>query len=326
MQIFIKAAQTFTISNKKWPINGVAWIQITVDTQLDFAEIYAEYFTIAGAVAVTLQDAKDDPLFEPPPNTMPLWQTTKVVGLFDANADTTAVKKLLKIRIDHDTFQTLKIEPLEEKDWIRLGMAGWQPMRFGKKLMIYPSWFENPDPTATALMLDPGLAFGTGTHATTRLCLEWLDQHPPIDATVVDYGCGSGILGIAALKLGASFVYAVDHDKQALLSTENNAKNNGLTTKNILTVLPYELNTALESSKITSKKTNLILANILADPLMKLGPTFAELMTEGSVIVLSGFLGNQVETLFEAYQPWFKLLETETMDGWMRLSAVRLSL
>ncbi len=321
MQIFIKAVRISIILNKRWPINRVVWIQITVDTQRDLAEVYSEYFTIAGAVAVTLQDAKDDPLFEPPPNTMPLWQTTKVVGLFDTNADIAAVKNLLKIRIDHDTFQTLKIEPLEEKDWIRLGMAGWQPMRFGKKLMIYPSWFENPDRTATTLMLDPGLAFGTGTHATTRLCLEWLDEHPPIGAMVVDYGCGSGILGIAALKLGARFVYAVDHDRQALLSTENNAKNNGLTTKNILSVLPNALNTTLESSKTTAQKADLILANILAEPLITLAPTFAELVNGDGIIILSGFLENQLEMVFEAYKPWFTLLETNTIDGWTRLSA-----
>jgi ribosomal protein L11 methyltransferase len=290
----------------------MAWIQITVDTNQNFAEVYSEHFTQAGALAVTLLDAKDDPLFEPLPNTTPLWQETKIVGLFDAQVDMSAVKQFLKTHIDHDTLQTVKIEPLEDKDWIRLGMREWQPMRFGKKLMICPSWFENPDPTATALMLDPGLAFGTGTHATTRLCLEWLDEHPPINAQVVDYGCGSGILGIAALKLGADFVYAVDNDPQALLSTQNNAKNNGLIAKNILTLLPYELNSA---------KVDLILANILADPLITLAPTFAELVTEGGIIVLSGFLENQVDAVFEAYKPWFKLLETKSIDGWVRLSA-----
>lgn len=299
----------------------MAWIQITVGTNQDFAEIYSEYFTLAGAVAITLHDTKDNPLFEPAPNTTPLWQETTLVGLFDAHADMVSVKKFLKKHLDNQTFQTLKIDPLEEKDWIRAGIAEWQPMRFGKKLMICPSWSENPDPTAITLMLDPGLAFGTGTHATTRLCLEWLDQHPPMGATVVDYGCGSGILGIAALKLGAQFVYAVDNDPQALLSTQNNAKNNGLSEKNILTLLPTALNNALQKSTTPPKKANLILANILANPLITLAPIFAELVEVGGMIVLSGFLENQIESVFEAYQPWFKMLETDTIDGWVRLSA-----
>lgn len=295
----------------------MAWIQITVDTKQDLADSYSEYFTAAGAVAVSLQDAKDNPLFEPAPDTTPLWHETKIIGLFDADLDVELVKLFLENFLDINTIKTLKIEPLEDKDWIRVGLDQFQPMRFGKKLMICPSWCENPDPTAITLMLDPGLAFGTGTHATTRLCLEWLDAHPPVDATVIDYGCGSGILGIAALKLGARFVYAVDTDPQALLSTQSNAKNNGLSSKDILTTLPNNF-------KI-DKKVNLLLANILVTPLINLAPTFAELVNKNGIIVLSGFLENQVDAVFEPYKPWFKLLETNTIDGWVRLSALRVS-
>lgn len=300
----------------------MAWIQITIGTHQDLTEIYSEYFNLAGAVAVTLYDAKDDPLFEPLPNTTPLWPETTLVGLFDADADIVSVKKCLKTHLDNQTFQTLKIDPLEEKDWIRAGIAEWQPMRFGKKLMICRSWSENLDPTAITLMLDPGLAFGTGTHATTRLCLEWLDQHPPVGATVVDYGCGSGILGIAALKLGAEFVYAIDNDPQALLSTDNNAKQNGFAEDKIVKLLPTALHDALKKSTTPSPKVNLILANILANPLITLAPIFADLIAEGGTIVLSGFLENQLEPVFEAYKPWFTLRETDTIDGWVRLSAV----
>lgn len=303
----------------------MAWLQITLNTSNNFAEIYSECLMNAGAVSVTLQDAKDDPLFEPAPDTTPLWRETKVIGLFNANIDITAVKKFLKNHLGKNVAETLKIEQLEDKDWIRAGMDQFQPMRFGNKLMICPSWSENPDPTAITLMLDPGLAFGTGTHATTRLCLEWLDQHPPVGAIVVDYGCGSGILGIAALKLGAHFVYAVDNDPQALLSTQYNAKNNGLTTQNILTLLPDSLNHTLNKSFKVHKKIDLILANILANPLIILAPTLAKLVHKGGMIVLSGFLENQIETVFELYKPWFKLLETTAIDGWVRLSAVRVS-
>lgn len=299
----------------------MGWIQITVDTKQDLADTYGDYFTKAGAIAVSLQDAKDNPLFEPAPDTTPLWQETKIIGLFDTNVDLISIKNFFKKNLDNHTIQTLKIEPLEDKDWIRAGLDQFQPMRFGKKLMICPSWCENPDPTAITLMLDPGLAFGTGTHATTRLCLEWLDENPPLNSTVIDYGCGSGILGIAALKLGARFVYAVDNDPQALLSTKNNAENNNLTEKNILTLLPDALNAALKKNK----KIDLILANILANPLITLATTFAELVHESGVIVLSGFLENQIETVFESYKPWFKLLETNTIEGWVRLSAMRIS-
>ncbi len=297
----------------------MSWIQIIINTQMDLAENTSEILSNAGALAVTFEDAKDEPLFEPAPESTPLWQATKVIGLFDATIDIASVKKYLKQHLDNQAVSTLKIEPIEDKDWIRAGMAHFQPMRFGKKLMICPSWCENPDPTAITLMLDPGLAFGTGTHPTTRLCLEWLDQHPPTDATVIDYGCGSGILAIAALKLGARFVYAVDNDPQALISTQHNAKNNALTEKSLLTLLPE----ALDASLKENKKVDLLLANILANPLISLAPIFAELVCENGTIVLSGFLENQIDAVFEPYKPWFKLLETKNIEGWVRMSAIK---
>lgn len=299
----------------------MSWIQIIIHTSVDLAENTSEILSNAGALAVTFEDAKDEPLFEPAPESTPLWQATKVIGLFDANVDIVSLKKYLTKYLDPEAIQTLKIEPLEDKDWIRAGMDHFQPMRFGKKLMICPSWCENPDPTAISLMLDPGLAFGTGTHPTTRLCLEWLDQHPPVDAVVIDYGCGSGILAIAALKLGARFVYAVDNDSQALTSTQYNAKNNDLSEKNLLTLLPN----ALDASLTENKKVDLLLANILANPLISLAPIFAALVRDNGTIVLSGFLENQVDAVFEPYKPWFKLLETTSIEGWVRMSASRIS-
>jgi ribosomal protein L11 methyltransferase len=295
----------------------MAWFQITLNTQQDLAEVYSACLTNAGAVAVSFQDAKDEPLFEPAPDTTPLWQDTKITALFDANINIDLLKIVLQNNLNTHALDTLKIELLEDKDWIRANRDQFKPLRFGEKLMICPSWCENPDPSAITLMLDPGLAFGTGSHATTRLCLEWLDQHPPMDSLVIDYGCGSGILGIAALKLGARFVYAIDNDPQALLSTKQNTKNNSLDQQKIITLLPEPLN--------ISEKADLILANILANPLITLAPVFSDLIKTDGVIVLSGFLEHQIDPVFAAYKPWFKLLEIEILDGWVRLSAMRVS-
>ena len=215
----------------------------------------------------------------------------------------------------NEVIQNLQFETLEEQNWTNAWIDHFQPMRFGKKLMICPSWCDSPDPTAINILLDPGLAFGTGTHATTRLCLEWLDSHPPHRALVVDYGCGSGILGIAALKLGASQVYAVDYDTQALESTKMNAKKNGFNLTKIIPVLPNALK--------LPQKADLLLANILADPLIELAPFFANLLHTAGIIVLSGLLENQTEKVFQHYKSWFKILEVAYENEWARISAIK---
>jgi ribosomal protein L11 methyltransferase len=198
---------------------------------------------------------------------------------------------------------------LPDQNWTRVWMDQFQPMRFGQRLWICPSGHEIPDPTAINILLDPGLAFGTGTHPTTRLCLEWLEAHPPKEELVIDYGCGSGILSLAAKKLGASLVFAVDHDPQALQSTRDNSEKNGFTAKDIVPVLPNDLK--------LHKKADLIMANILANPLMELAPTFSELIRPKGLIVLSGILETQCEDVFKHYLPFFELVEVSKQEGWI---------
>lgn len=296
----------------------MAWLQFILESSEETADAVSECLSEAGALAVTLQDAKDQPIFEPKLNTTPVWFHTRIIGLFDADIDVTTVKAFLNAHLSQEIAQTLSVEPLEDKDWIRSSMDQFQPMRFGENLWICPSWHDIPDPSAITILLDPGIAFGTGTHPTTALCLEWLDAHPPHDAVVIDYGCGSGILAIAALKLGAKKVYAIDHDPQALQSTQANAEKNRFD-ETVLT-----LSTDEQFQLPQSQKADLLMANILADPLIALAPTFAELIHKEGRLILSGILEHQIEALVSRYGSWFKIMDIEIKDDWVRIEASRL--
>ncbi len=293
----------------------MAWVQISLYAREEDAETYSDCLTASGAVAVTFEDAEDKPLFEPLPGTTPLWHKTRVIGLYDADVNVSSIKKFIKKQLGNEALQQLEVNTLAEKNWTRAWMDQFQPMRFGQKLMICPTHIPIPDPNAINIILDPGMAFGTGTHPTTRLCLEWLDQHPPENLVVIDYGCGSGILGIAALKLGASFIYAIDHDPQALESTKSNAKQNGYDELKIKTVLPNEFQPA--------EKVDLILANILANPLLELAPLFTELLRAGGTLVLSGILENQTNSIIERYQDAFSEFNVVKIDGWSLIYAIK---
>jgi ribosomal protein L11 methyltransferase len=294
----------------------MSWLQFIIIAPKEEAEEYSEYMTNAGAAAVTLEDAAETPLFEPKPGTTPLWGQNRIIGLFEADSDIVNIKKYLYQHLNPDVAKTLQIETLADKNWTRAWIDHFQPMRFGEKLWICPSWCPIPEPEAINILLDPGMAWGTGTHPTTRLCLEWLEGHPPEGLLVVDYGCGSGILGVAALKLRAREVIGVDYDPQALESTKQNAKRNGFQSPTITAVFP-------EDFKVT-QKADLILANILANPLIELASTFAALVSENGKIVLSGLLEDQVESTFQHYKKWFKLVEVAHHGEWARLSAIRL--
>lgn len=288
------------------------WLQLKLASTPDAAQRLSDLLSDAGALAVTLQDAADQPLYEPPPGATPLWSQTWVTGLFDAEADLQAVLADLRNTLgEHDLPHV--ISPLEDKDWEREWMDNYHPMRFGTRLWICPSWHQPPDVDAVTVMLDPGLAFGTGTHPTTALCLEWLDAHDVVGKHVIDYGCGSGILAVAAAKLGAQQVWAVDYDPQALHATTLNAEKNTVSTL-IHTVLPNDL---------PRQPTDIMLANILAGPLIELAPLFAELVRPSGAIVLSGILNTQADAVLQRYQPWFDMAPATERDEWMRLSGVR---
>ena len=192
-------------------------------------------------------------------------------------------------------------------------MRDFNPMRFGSRLWICPSWSEAPDPQAVNLRMDPGLAFGTGTHPTTALCLEWLDANPVAGKVVIDYGCGSGVLAVAAALLGARTVYAVDNDPQALLATEENAERNGVRAS-IKTSAP---------ENFSASSVDILLANILANPLLELESDFARRVRPNGVCVLSGILAEQADDITAGYQRDFEHFQTAQRDDWVRISARR---
>lgn len=302
----------------------MAWIQLMLYTSAEKAEFVSDCLHKAGALSVTFEDAKDTPIFEPDVHTTPLWNDTKVIGLFEDSVDLVSVKKFLSLHLEASVFNTLYSEPLAEKNWTRAWMEHFHPIQFGERLWICPTWCEIPNKNAINIILDPGMAFGTGTHETTALCLEWLDAHPPKNAVIIDYGCGSGILGIAAVKLGAKKVYAVDHDPQALESTKANAEKNGLTTKQIIPMSPKTFQEIfLNETKQAAPIVHLILANILANPLLELAPTFAKVLQKNGTIVLSGILEIQQEKIIACYSEWFTTEQIFSKNDWVRISAIR---
>ncbi len=288
------------------------WLQLKLYTHPEQAQTLAERLEEAGAAAITFQDGADQPLYEPAPGTTPLWRHTEVTGLFPAGTD---MERLVS-GLEQQAKQPLtgwQVLPLEEKEWSRVWMEGFQPMRFGERLWICPNWHDPPEPDAVNILLDPGLAFGTGTHATTALCLEWLDAHPPAGKRVIDYGCGSGILAIAAARLGAEHILAVDTDPQALQATRDNAVKNGVEDR-IRVAFPDD---------VTTTPVQLLMANILANPLIDLADRLAARVADEGTIVLSGILSEQAEEVATAYRPWFSLATPAVRDEWVRLEGVR---
>src|SRR5260221_347264 len=259
----------------------MSWIQLTITADITEAEHISELLNQLGAVAVTFHNAGQPPIFEPELHTTPLWNRTQVIGLFDADANIKIILQQLKKNIYPTTFNSHQVEILANKDWIREYQQNFQPLKFGKNLWVCPSWHKIPDPNAVNIILDPGLAFGTGTHATTALCLEWLETHIKNSDVVIDYGCGSGILGIAALKLGANRTYAIDIDPQALTAVENNRTSNQLSEEQLPVFLPQQL---------PPVKADILIANILAKPLIELAAIFSPLIKPHGKLVLSGIL------------------------------------
>lgn len=287
----------------------MAWIQINTTVTEALAEPLSDAFMECEAASVTFEDAKDQPIFEPDIGTTPIWQDTKVTALFDAEVDGQAMISMVKQILPEVSEHAFKIEALEDKDWIREWMDQFQPMQFGKNLWIVPSWCEAPQPDAVNLMLDPGMAFGTGTHPTTAMCLRWLDANPPVDKTVIDYGCGSGVLALAAQKSGATSVKGTDIDPQAIQASKQNAERNN-----------EQIEFALVKD-FDSEPVDLLIANILSGPLKELAPEFERLVKSGGQLVLSGLLQTQAAELQQHYRQFgFELDQLDTEEEWARLS------
>ena len=274
------------------------------------AEEASQDLSDLGAAAVTLEDAEDSPVLEPPPGATPLWPDVIVTAMFEL--EQRSLMERIRQLPAWPARKCFQVSALADRAWEREWLKDFQPMRFGRNLWVLPGDSASPNPDAITLRLDPGLAFGTGTHATTALCLEWLDEHPPVGLRVVDYGCGSGILGIAAALLGAASVIAVDIDPQAQTATVANARRNGVDDR-----------IAIRPSTETLARIDLLLANILAGPLAELASGFARAIETGGTVVLSGILAGQATEVASAYEPWFLIDEIGEQDGWVRISAQR---
>lgn len=288
--------------------------QITLPATKIGTEAAEDALLALGALSVTLTDAADHPLLEPLPGETPLWPDLLVTGLFDEGVDTGILTAVLADRLQLPA-EHIRCEALPEREWTRAWLDDFHPMHFGGRLWIVPTGFEPPDPAAVNLLLDPGLAFGTGTHPTTALCLEWLARHPPQGAQVIDYGCGSGVLTLAALKLGARSAWAVDIDPQALTATAANAEKNSIPAKDLHTAPPDGL---------PPMQGDLVLANILANTLIDLAPTLSALVRPGGHLLLSGILSEQAAAVGSAYAARFEMMPAVEREGWALLCGTRI--
>lgn len=293
------------------------WVSAAIETPAVHAEALSDALLAAGAISVSVEDAQagtelETPQFgEPGSPTTPIWELSRVVALFEPAADlreriATAARDARIAELPE-----IRFKEVAEQDWVRLTQSQFDPIRISDRLWIVPSWHIAPDPAAINLELDPGLAFGTGSHPTTRLCLEWLEANVPAGCSVLDYGCGSGILGIAALKLGAGDVLGVDIDPAALTAAADNAARNGVA----LRLAP--------SSAPLDATFDRVVANILTNPLMLLAPLLTARLKPGSRLALSGVLESQAGQVIEAYAPWLALRVGATHEGWVRLEGLK---
>lgn len=292
------------------------WLQCFIDIPRQQAEQYEDLLLALGASSVTYRDAADQPLFEPGPGEIALWDNVQLVGLFTEDFEEETLRAQLAAEFG-TALPPVHFEPLEDQVWERAWIEHFQPMAFGKRLWIYPSWADVPDDGSVILRLDPGLAFGTGTHPTTALCLEWLDAQNMSCKTVIDYGCGSGILAIAALLLDAESALCVDNDPQALTATQDNAQQNHCAEK-------LRMKLVETTGEPLDAQADVVLANILAGPLRELAPLIAPLVKPGGDLVLSGILAEQAEDVMNAYRAFGLLFEAPAIrEEWVRLVAKR---
>jgi ribosomal protein L11 methyltransferase len=293
----------------------MAWHQISVITNEDTAPKVADYFSDLGAVSVTYMDAEDEPVYEPAIGETKIWTNTRVIALYELTADPARIRSQTLKHFQLDSLKYWEFEVIEDQAWERAWMEHYRPMKFADKLWVCPTGQEQREDNTVCLILDPGLAFGTGTHPTTALCLEWLASHELAGKTVVDYGCGSGILAIAALLLGAERAYAVDIDPQAITATESNAAKNNVQDK-IVCCLP-------EQFPLADTKADVVLANILAKPLIEMVGLITGLVVSKGQLVLSGILAEQADSVIDAYHSFLPLNKPVQQEDWVRLTGIK---
>ncbi|EGV16648.1 50S ribosomal protein L11 methyltransferase [Thiocapsa marina] len=299
----------------------MGWLQLSIEVPKPDAEGIAAVLEDAGALSVTLADAADEPQLEPGPGETPLWSQVKVSALFDADPEGEAVVGRLVDQLVREPRSAgacgPRVERIEDQVWERVWLDTFKPTRFGRRLWVCPHGQDPDDPESVAeavvVALDPGLAFGTGHHPTTALCLEWLDGTALDGKTVLDYGCGSGILAIAALRLGAARAIAVDHDPQALEATRDNALANGIADR-------LEIYGPDEMPEL---KVDVTIANILAGPLISLAPRLVRSLRPGGALAVSGVLAEQVATVRAAYDERIELAPTRLREDWALICGTR---
>jgi ribosomal protein L11 methyltransferase len=291
----------------------MAWHQISVITQENLAPQLADFFSDLGAVSVTYMDAEDEPVYEPAIGETKIWSNTQVIALYELDADPELIKTQVYQQFNQDDLHDWVYEAIADQEWERAWMEYYKPMKFADRLWVCPTDQEQVESGTVCLTLDPGLAFGTGTHPTTALCLEWLASHELNTKTIIDYGCGSGILAVAAVLLGANCAHAVDIDPQAITATKSNALKNKVE-DNIKTYLPEQF---------TPFKADIVLANILAKPLIDMAEQICALVISGGQLVLSGILHEQAESVINAYQHQIIFNPLVQQEDWIRLEGIK---
>ena len=289
------------------------WNQISFEVKKLEADLASEVLMGLGSISITYSDAHDDAIYEPPLGETPLWEFTRITALFKSEVSTQKIidslGKICNIKVD-DTFK------IQDKIWEEECQKDFPSMQFGKNLWVCPSWESKHSIPSDAIVInmDPGLAFGTGTHQTTSLCLEFLAENSPNSLDVIDFGCGTGILAIAAAKLGAKRVFAIDNDPQAVTASKENAKKNNC---------HDVIKTFHSVEKIEYEKCDLLMANILAKPLVELQTLFSEIVKPNGTILLSGILEHQIENVIDCYSQNFNNFENSNKNEWYRISASR---
>jgi len=295
----------------------MTWLSISIETDCQHAETLADALLEAGALSASIEDAdagtpSETPQFgEPGSVTTPGWERSKVVALLESGTDVqTLIESCLSIA-GLDAVPSFTQEIVAEQNWVQLTQSQFDPIRVSERLWIVPSWHQAPDPEAIILVLDPGMAFGTGSHPTTRLCLEWLERSVEPGISILDYGCGSGILAIAAAKLGAGDVLGVDIDPQAVCAAKSNAERNEVSAR-------FD-----DSAKDIRGQFDIVVANILSNPLKALAPAICAHVASGGRLALSGILVEQTDDLISAYAPYIALNVADTRDGWVCLAGCK---
>ena len=302
------------------------WISLTIETDAAHAEILSDALLELGALSADIHDAaagteREQPLFgEPGELPEKIWPAAEITALFDADADVSAVVQAAAQAAELGSLPIYRLAEVPEQDWVRLSQAQFTPIQISARLWIVPSWHQIPDPAAISLILDPGLAFGTGSHPTTQLCLAWLDENLRGGEDVLDYGCGSGILAIAALKLGAGHAVGIDIDPQAVVASRGNARRNQL---DQMQAEFYTPQFAPQAALAAAAWADVVVANILANPLIVLAPLLMSMTRKDGRIALSGILRDQAEEVERTYRQWFEMRIAGEREGWVLLTGTR---